>query len=109
MMRWCYGKVPGRLWLLPMTVWYFAAVWIAPVTLHPQCLDFKPPFRPQRELDFCVMYREFGCCDFQKDQELMRKFYQIMDHFDDYGYERCAGFVSDLLCQVGMHAQRSLG
>ncbi|XP_030299362.1 HHIP-like protein 1 [Sparus aurata] len=99
MMRWCYGKVPGRLWLLPMTVWYFAAVWIAPVTLHPQCLDFKPPFRPQRELDFCVMYREFGCCDFQKDQELMRKFYQIMDHFDDYGYERCAGFVSDLLCQ----------
>lgn len=77
--------------------------------LHPQCLDFKPPFRPLRELEFCVMYKEFGCCDYQKDQELMAKYYQIMDNFDYYGYANCASFVVELLCQVGMHGQRSLG
>lgn len=77
--------------------------------LHPQCLDFKPPFRPLRELEFCVMYKEFGCCDYQKDQQLMTKYYQIMDNFDYHGYANCAGFVLELLCQVGMHGQRSLG
>lgn len=68
---------------------------------HPQCLDFKPPFRPARELELCVMYTHFGCCDYQKDQELLAKYYQIMDHFDYDGYSRCAGFVLELLCQVG--------
>uniref|UniRef100_A0A3Q4HYE0 HHIP like 1 n=1 Tax=Neolamprologus brichardi TaxID=32507 RepID=A0A3Q4HYE0_NEOBR len=67
--------------------------------LHPQCLDFKPPFRPRKELEFCIMYKEFGCCDYQKDQELMSKYYQIMDHFDYSGYASCAGFIFDLLCQ----------
>lgn len=77
--------------------------------LHPQCLDFKPPFRPLRELEFCVMYKEFGCCDYQKDQDLMTKYYRIMDNFDYHGYANCAGYVLELLCQVGVHGQRSLG
>uniref|UniRef100_H3CIM9 HHIP like 1 n=1 Tax=Tetraodon nigroviridis TaxID=99883 RepID=H3CIM9_TETNG len=66
---------------------------------HPQCLDFKPPFRPSRELELCVMYSDFGCCDYQKDQELLAKYYRIMDNFDYDGYSRCAGFVLELLCQ----------
>lgn len=55
------------------------------------------------------MYKEFGCCDYQKDQDLMTKYYRIMDNFDYHGYSNCAGFVLELLCQVGMHGQRSLG
>lgn len=76
----------------------------APVRSHPQCLDFKPPFQPLRELQFCTMYKHFGCCDFTRDQELMKKFYHIMDNFDYYEYASCASYVQDLLCQVsGQH------
>uniref|UniRef100_A0A0F8CM07 HHIP-like protein 1 n=1 Tax=Larimichthys crocea TaxID=215358 RepID=A0A0F8CM07_LARCR len=45
------------------------------------------------------MYKEFGCCDYEKDQQLMAKYYQIMDNFDYYGYANCAGFVLELICQ----------
>lgn len=58
-----------------------------------------------RELQFCVMYKQFGCCDHQRDQELMSKYYRIMDHFDSEGFETCAGYVLDLLCQVGMRTK----
>lgn len=58
-----------------------------------------------RELEFCVMYKEFGCCDYQRDQELMAKYYQIMERFDHSGFESCAGYVLDLLCQVGMRTK----
>ncbi|XP_060789696.1 HHIP-like protein 1 isoform X2 [Neoarius graeffei] len=80
------------LYLLGLLCW-------APVCSHPQCLDFKPPFEPLQELQFCTMYKHFGCCDFSRDQELMKKFYHIMDNFDYYGYTNCAGYVQDLLCQ----------
>ncbi|KAG7266309.1 hypothetical protein CRUP_015153 [Coryphaenoides rupestris] len=66
---------------------------------HPQCLDFKPPFRPQQELQFCAMYKEFGCCDYAKDQDLRTKFYRIMGHFDYHDYANCASYVHELLCQ----------
>ena len=46
------------------------------------------------------MYKNFGCCDSAKDQELMAKFYRIMDSFDYYGYASCAGYVQDIICQV---------
>lgn len=55
------------------------------------------------------MYKEFGCCDHQKDQELMSKYYRIMDNFDYHGYASCAGYVLELLCQVRAHGQRSSG
>lgn len=63
-------------------------------------MDFKPPFKPKDDLQFCAMYRNFGCCDSAKDQELMAKFYKIVDNFDNYAYANCAGYVQDLLCQV---------
>lgn len=75
------------------------ALRVPPARSHPQCLDFKPPFRPLRELDFCIMYKDFGCCDLQKDQELMAKYYRIMNQFDYDSYASCAGFVQELLCQ----------
>ncbi|XP_034015327.1 HHIP-like protein 1 [Thalassophryne amazonica] len=87
--------VQPRFWPVLCVV----SLWVSPALFHPQCLDFKPPFRPRRELEFCVMYKEFGCCDFHKDQELMSKFYRITDHFDYYDYATCAGSVHELLCQ----------
>lgn len=92
---------------LPLA-WAFCSLWLLlPAGLaHPQCLDFKPPFRPAQQLELCVMYAEFGCCDRQKDQELLRRYYHITDNFDQHGYSRCAGMVLELLCQVG-RGQRS--
>uniref|UniRef100_G3Q9Q0 HHIP-like 1 n=1 Tax=Gasterosteus aculeatus TaxID=69293 RepID=G3Q9Q0_GASAC len=45
------------------------------------------------------MYKEFGCCDYQRDQELMANYYHVMGGSDYSGYVRCAGFVLELLCQ----------
>ncbi|XP_053553454.1 HHIP-like protein 1 [Bombina bombina] len=73
--------------------------WLGTVTSHPQCLDFKPPFRPSQELTFCVQYKDFGCCDAARDTEIMDTFYKVMRHFDQSGYETCAGYVQDILCQ----------
>ncbi|XP_033890108.2 HHIP-like protein 1 isoform X1 [Acipenser ruthenus] len=90
----------GRGCLGPVSLVIFAVIWrITPVVPHPQCLDFKPPFQPPEELTFCVMYKNFGCCDSAKDRELMDKFYRIMDNFDYYGYAKCAGYVQDIICQ----------
>ncbi|XP_058255768.1 HHIP-like protein 1 [Hemibagrus wyckioides] len=85
--------------LLPFLLYLSALLCFTPARAHPQCLDFKPPFQPLQELQFCAMYKNFGCCDFARDQELMKKFYRIMDNFDYYGYANCAGYVQDLLCQ----------
>lgn len=91
--------------LLPILVLGFLCALVPSALPHPQCLDFKPPFRPMRELQFCVMYKQFGCCDHQRDQELMAKYYRIMDRYDSEGFETCAGYVLDLLCQVGMRTK----
>lgn len=100
-MYWCCDKLR-----LSIGFFLFLLLNVKPVMLHPQCLDFKPPFKPMRELEFCVMYKEFGCCDYQKDQDLMSKYYEMMDHFD-YGYINCAGFILELLCQVGVRTKVS--
>lgn len=99
---WYFCDVFGRIWQSPFILFYLLAFWVAPAFLHPQCLDFKPPFQPQQELQFCHMYKFFGCCDNARDQELMAKYYRIMDNFDYYGYSNCASYVQDLLCQVSL-------
>ncbi|XP_036405858.1 HHIP-like protein 1 [Megalops cyprinoides] len=97
-MRYSYDSL-RRVWHAPFILLFFLGVWIGPVRLHPQCLDFKPPFQPAEELTFCVMYKDFGCCDSAKDQELMSKYYRIIDNFDDYGYATCAGYIQNIICQ----------
>ncbi|KAJ8356536.1 hypothetical protein SKAU_G00193300 [Synaphobranchus kaupii] len=89
----------GRVLHVPFIWVFLSGVCIAPAQLHPQCLDFKPPFRPPEALTFCVMYKDFGCCDSAKDQELMSKFYRIMDNFDHNGYANCASYVHNIICQ----------
>lgn len=103
----CSGRPPLPVRFSAAGILCALALCVTPVAPHPQCLDFKPPFRPLRELQFCVMYKDFGCCDYQKDQELMAKFNRIVDNFDYHGYAGCAGYVMELLCQVCTHGQRS--
>ncbi|XP_051887483.1 HHIP-like protein 1 isoform X2 [Pristis pectinata] len=68
------------------------------VRCHPQCLDFKPPFRPANGLAFCVLYSDFGCCDSVKDGEIRSRFYRIMDNFDHSLYATCGVYIRDILC-----------
>ncbi|XP_029013196.1 HHIP-like protein 1 isoform X2 [Betta splendens] len=91
------GRVPVRL-LCPVGL-LCCWLWVLPVTSHPQCLDFKPPFKPLRELQFCVMYTNFGCCDYDKDQELLNRYQRVIGRLGSDEYSDCAGFVLELLCQ----------
>ncbi|XP_018421756.1 PREDICTED: HHIP-like protein 1 isoform X1 [Nanorana parkeri] len=87
----------GAAWLLLPAALLLS--WSPGVLCHPQCLDFKPPFRPPQELTFCVQYKEFGCCDSARDQEIMDNFYRVLANVDQAGYELCAAHVQDILCQ----------
>ncbi|XP_054132030.1 HHIP-like protein 1 [Melozone crissalis] len=76
-----------------------AALAPRPARPHPQCLDFKPPFRPPRGLAFCRRYGEFGCCDPSRDSALLQRFYSLSASFDERTYAACAGHLQELLCQ----------
>ncbi|KAM9707555.1 LOW QUALITY PROTEIN: HHIP-like protein 1 [Menidia menidia] len=62
---------------------------------HPQCLDFRPPFRPRGGLQLCLMYADLGCCDRARDQELLAQYRGLTQGLDG----ACAGLVLELLCQ----------
>ncbi|KAF6073330.1 HHIP like 2 [Phyllostomus discolor] len=66
---------------------------------HPQCLDYRPPFRPALHLEFCSHYESFGCCDRRKDQHIARRYHSIMGYLDPQGQELCGGYIRDILCQ----------
>ncbi|XP_059807411.1 HHIP-like protein 1 isoform X1 [Hypanus sabinus] len=72
---------------------------VHPATSHPQCLDFKPPFRPSKPLSFCTMYSSFGCCDSRRDSAISRKYRQILRYFHSSAIPVCAGYIQELLCQ----------
>ncbi|XP_069771836.1 HHIP-like protein 1 isoform X2 [Narcine bancroftii] len=71
---------------------------LPPVSSHPQCLDFKPPFQPAYGLAFCARYSNFGCCDSVKDGEIRTRFYRIMDDVDHSLYATCGVYIQDILC-----------
>lgn len=77
-----------------------AALGPGPARPHPQCLDFKPPFRPPGGLAFCRRYGAFGCCEPRRDRALLQRFYRLSAHLDGHTYAACAGHLQELLCQV---------
>lgn len=74
---------------------------------HPQCLDFRPPFRPPQPLRFCSQYSAFGCCTPEQDAALARRFGAVAARVDAAMWAECAGYALDLLCQVSGHAGRA--
>ncbi|XP_046936078.1 LOW QUALITY PROTEIN: HHIP-like protein 1 [Lynx rufus] len=66
---------------------------------HPQCLDFRPPFRPPQPLRFCAQYSAFGCCAPEQDAALARRFGALAARVDAAEWAACAGYALDLLCQ----------
>lgn len=74
------------------------------VAAHPQCLDFRPPFRPPQPLSFCAQYSAFGCCTAEQDAALARRFRALETRMDAGVWATCAGYALDLLCQVSGRA-----
>lgn len=69
---------------------------------HPQCLDFRPPFRPTTHLEFCNNYDQFGCCDQDADSTIAERYWDLMDLVHLEEYERCGDLVKDIMCQVNI-------
>ncbi|XP_038205371.1 HHIP-like protein 2 [Arvicola amphibius] len=95
--------VPGRPapWLSP-GIFYLGLTflgWVGLLQGHPQCLDYRPPFRPPLHLEFCSDYNSFGCCDQRKDHRIAARYWDIMNYFDLRGHELCGGYIKDILCQ----------
>ncbi|XP_074147422.1 HHIP-like protein 1 [Sminthopsis crassicaudata] len=86
----------ARLVLLPLAL---ALLRAGTGSAHPQCLDFKPPFRPPRPLPFCEQYSAFGCCDAEQDAALSRRYWAVTSRLEPDTFAVCAAYVRDLLCQ----------
>uniref|UniRef100_H3AU75 HHIP like 2 n=1 Tax=Latimeria chalumnae TaxID=7897 RepID=H3AU75_LATCH len=82
-----------------MVLIYFFSLEVRVLLGHPQCLDYRPPFKPAYHLEFCSQYDTFGCCDQDKDNEIAERYWDIMDFFDYQGHELCGGYIKDILCQ----------
>lgn len=85
------------------------ALWVLGAAAHPQCLDFRPPFRPPQLLRLCAQYSDFGCCDEGRDAELTRRFWDLESRVDAAEWAACAGYARDLLCQVSGRAATGRG
>ncbi|KAI5162478.1 Hhip-Like Protein 1 [Manis pentadactyla] len=88
------GRRPGPGALLALL-----AVQALGAAAHPQCLDFRPPFRPPQPLRFCAQYSAFGCCAPEQDAALARRFGALAARVDAAEWAACAGYALDLLCQ----------
>ncbi|XP_064230578.1 HHIP-like protein 1 isoform X1 [Aotus nancymaae] len=75
------------------------ALWVLGAAAHPQCLDFRPPFRPQQLLSLCSRYSAFGCCDEKRDAELTSRFWSLANRMLAAEWADCAGYARELLCQ----------
>ena len=66
---------------------------------HPQCLDFRPPFKSSERLKFCVTYGEYGCCDSGTDEALSLNYKHILDRAkNSRSDESCLHLIKDLIC-----------
>lgn len=67
---------------------------------HPQCLDFKPPFKPPWHLEFCRQYEQFGCCDQRTDNMIAERYWDIIEQLEAAGHELCTDMLKEIMCQV---------
>nr|KAI8741204.1 HHIP-like protein 1; partial [Biomphalaria glabrata] len=74
-------------------------VFIDDVIGHPQCLDYRAPFKPESALHFCSQYTELGCCSTTNDEILRDEFDYIKTQVTREDWQRCGDFVQEILCQ----------
>ena len=71
------------------------------VLSHPQCLDYKPPFQPDKKLDFCANYSTFSCCTPINDRNISIEYQRIFNILGKNSnlWNKCAGMIKEILCQ----------
>ncbi|XP_071490818.1 HHIP-like protein 2 [Diadema antillarum] len=67
---------------------------------HPQCLDFYPPFEPEKNIkSFCDSYSDFGCCTVSRNREIKKLHESLKARLPRGISSECTDFLKDVLCQ----------
>ena len=79
---------------------YFTVVHVRESISHPQCLDFRAPFKVATQLSFChhQNYSEFGCCTKERDRQIANEYNDLLLTIPLNGRPRCANLVKQVLC-----------
>lgn len=87
MYRWC------------ICLFSLACFFIRPLFAHPQCLDFRPPWKSNPPLTFCTQYADFGCCTAEEDTEIYHQYVREMIAFPDHRTAaHCVGYMYHYRC-----------
>ena len=65
---------------------------------HPQCLDYRAPFRSSQRLRFCSQYSAFGCCTATKDSQIEQTFRAVQAKFRLQSRPTCKRLLKEVLC-----------
>ncbi|XP_032221702.1 HHIP-like protein 2 isoform X2 [Nematostella vectensis] len=68
------------------------------VCCHPQCLDYRPPFKAREGLAFCSQYNAFGCCTRGQDSKISRRYQNLVTKFKLHARVKCAKLLAQVLC-----------
>ncbi|KAH9509188.1 HHIP-like protein 1 [Bulinus truncatus] len=74
-------------------------LWVEAILGHPQCLDYRAPFEPERDLLFCYQYSDLGCCSTMNDDRIREEYVYIQSQVTKDVWARCRNFVKEILCQ----------
>lgn len=78
---------------------FISLLLVTSLRAHPQCLDFRPPFNPERPLQFCSEYSAFGCCTSQDDLDIQDEYNRIMSQLANSDVFACERYVKEFVCQ----------
>lgn len=91
-------RLPAVILIVPVML----LALVKPASAHPQCLDFKPPFKPPWHLEFCNQYEQFGCCDQGTDNMIAERYWDIIEQLEAAGHELCTDMLKEIMCQVNI-------
>ena len=73
---------------------------------HPQCLDFRAPFKVAKQLSFCPQnYSEYGCCTVDRDQGISNVYKRLVTRFSLDSKPKCANLVKTVLASNVINMQ----
>ena len=91
--------IPTRKGVTMLATVIFVLFCITNTKGHPQCLDFGPPFNVASPgLKFCSRYEKFSCCNSVQDEEIHKRYDDLLDHYDGHLRKRCKAYLRELLC-----------
>lgn len=81
-LRWPSNNPPS-MWSFIQILLLVACMLVDFLAAHPQCTDFRPPFRPAQSPRHCSRYAESGCCTGEQDAQLQASFSEFVARYDN--------------------------